>query len=352
MVSTGPQRSKGGYHGVGLLSIHVDADETALRAANRSGGRDIGPRAGGRIQFPDLAILHVVWAGLVAQGDIQDAVLVDDRLLRSARAGAHRKITGRLARYQRPGGAGVQRLIQFARYHVADKDTAAHEAIEQHKAEARIRGNPNRESRQLAPRLAVILTFPEPVLACGEEQFGRVERVHCQPLAFGAPVAIRCQSHPHRSRERIELEGLPAIVRIKQIGLVPRVHSGGDVQLVGIVRVERNALRSQIVGVMGGIGEVHQRNPPQQGCVPAVGSPDIGPGVEQALFGGMGHDVGDIAARHNGYGIEGVALARRIRWRRLSVRANLRQTQDRQPGHSHFHELQGSRTQEWLKWSH
>src|ERR1019366_7587805 len=139
--------------------------EAALRTGNRSGGRDIGPRAGRGIQLPDLAILHVVRAGLIAQSDKENAVLVDDRLLESARAGAHRETARRLARDQRPGGAGVQRLIQPARYHVANEGTAAHEAIEQHKTEARIRGNPNRESRHLAPRLAVILTFPEPVLA-------------------------------------------------------------------------------------------------------------------------------------------------------------------------------------------
>jgi hypothetical protein len=63
------------------------------------------------------------------------------------------------------------------------------------------------------------------------------------------------------------------------------VEAGGDVDLVGVVGIECEAFDAGEAGVFA-IDEVGEGNPALAGVVRAVGSADVGAGVDEALLGG------------------------------------------------------------------
>lgn len=130
----------------------------------------------------------------------------------------------------------------------------------------------------LAPGLAAVVAAPESVVPRAEQQRRCVVGVHRQALTETPAVLVAA----HLERDADDVPGISAIVAAKDRRGRRRVHAGGDVHGVRVLRVRRDALDA-VIAVVPDI--VFERNPALLRVLPAVNAADIGPEIGKVLLG-------------------------------------------------------------------
>ena len=152
------------------------------------------------------------------------------------------------------------------------------------------------EAGDLLPGRRPVRALPEAGLARPEVEDAGLIGIDGEPLAHRAAVLVAAHLHRHVDR----LPGVAAIVRTEDGAVAdPRagVRSRGQVDLVGVDRIGRQALDAEEVRVAPQL--IGERDPGLAGRVPAVGAADVGAGVDQPLLDGAEDDAADEAAAEN-----------------------------------------------------